>query len=77
MQNKDSESVYEALLKMFKTMGYPMSVYSDDDGAFNRKVKDFFKSEGIEHIITRTHANVAERFIRTLKNGIFDGEKYR
>ena len=42
MKNKDSISVYNALIKMFETMGYPMSVYSDDDGAFKSKVKEFF-----------------------------------
>jgi hypothetical protein len=72
MKRKDSEAVYKALLKMFDTMGYPMSVYSDDDPAFKSNVNDFFKSEQIEHIITRTHANVVERFIRTIKNMTHD-----
>jgi hypothetical protein len=49
-----------------------MSVYSDGDGAFKSKVKDLFNEEGIEHITTRNHANIIERFIRTLQNGIFD-----
>ena len=30
------------------------------------------KAENINHITTLTHANIAERFIRTLKNGIAD-----
>jgi hypothetical protein len=72
LTNKDSTSVYEALQKSFKIMGFPMSVYSDDDGAFKAKVKEFFDGEGIKHITTLTHANVAERFIRTIKNGIND-----
>ena len=42
-----------------------MSIYSDDDGAFKSKVETFFDGEGINHIITATHANVAERWIRT------------
>ena len=42
MNNKDSNSVYDALQIIFKKMGYPMSVYSDDDGAFESKVKQFF-----------------------------------
>ena len=55
-------------------MGYPMSVYTDDDGAFATKnqVQDFFNSEGIKHKMTKTHANVAERFFRTMKNTIHD-----
>lgn len=27
-----------------------------------------FDDEGIQHIVTQTHANVAERFIKTMKN---------
>jgi hypothetical protein len=76
MNNKDSNSTYDALLKIFKIMGYPMSVYSDDDGAFKSKVKELFESEGINHITTLTHANVAERFIRTLKMGIHDRVRF-
>ena len=53
-----------------------MSVYSDDDGAFKSKVKEFFDGEGINHIITSTHANVIERWIRTLKNGIHDRVRF-
>ena len=70
MNNKDSNSVYEALLTSFKIMKYPMSIYSDDDSAFKAKVKELFDGEGIKHITTLTHANVVERFIRTVKNGI-------
>jgi hypothetical protein len=72
MKNKDSNSVYGALLNIFKTMGYPMSVYSDEDSAFKSKEKELFNDEGIEHITTRNHANVIERFIRTIKNMIHD-----
>lgn len=74
--NKDSESVYNALIQSFKKMGYPISVYSDDDSAFKSKVKQFFDGEGINHIVTLTHANVAERYIRTLKSGIYDRVRF-
>ena len=49
-----------------------MSIYSDDDAAFKSKVKQFLHDEGINQIVTLTHANVVERWIRTLKNGIHD-----
>ena len=39
MNNKDSNSVYEALFKSFKIMKYPRGIYSDGDGAFKAKVK--------------------------------------
>ena len=72
MEERDGEHVLKALRASFKKMGYPMSVNSDDDGAFATKnqVQDFFNSEGINHTVTKTHANVAERFIRTMKNKI-------
>ena len=78
MEERDGEHVLKALRTSFKKMGYPMSVYSDDDGAFATKnqVQDFFNSEGINHIITKTHANVAERFIRTMKNKIHDRVRF-
>ena len=63
MKENNSESALEALKEAFKKMGYPMPIYSGNDGAFQSVVKKFFEDEGIEHIITQTHANVAERFI--------------
>ncbi len=42
MDRKDSNAVLNALLKIFDKMGYPMRIYSDDDGAFKSKVKEFF-----------------------------------
>ena len=76
MENKDGESVLTALKESFKKMGFPMSIYSDDDGAFKTVVGQFFKDEGINHIITLTHANVVERFIRTMKNMIHDRVRF-
>ena len=70
MNNKDRNSVYEALLKRFKTMKYTMSMQSDDGSAFKATVDELFDGEGITHITTLTHANVVERFIRTIKNEI-------
>ena len=76
---KETESTCEGTESKFKKMGYPMSVYSDDDGAFATKnqVQDFFNSEGIKHIITKTHANVAERFFWTMKNKIHDRVRFK
>ena len=73
MANKDTEPVYDAFLECFKEMGHPQSIYSDDDGSFkSKKLQDYFKGEGITHKITLTHANVAERVIRSLKKMISD-----
>ena len=73
MENRDGETVYDAFIQCFKELGFPNSIYSDDDGAFNyKKLQDYLKGEGIEHVVTLTHANVAERAIRTIKKMITD-----
>ena len=45
MFNRDGENVETALRASFRKMGYPMSVYSDDHGAFANKdnVQKFLK----------------------------------
>ena len=51
--------------------GKPKILYSDNEGAFNSKLfREYCDGEKIKSITTRTHAWVAERFIRTLKNMI-------
>ena len=73
MENKDTDPVYDAFMECFKVMGHPQSIYSDDEGSFSsNKLQKYFKDEGIIHKITLTHANVAERMIRTLKKMISD-----
>ena len=70
MTNKDSHSVYDALHNSFKIMTCPMSIYSDDDGAFKSKMNELFDGEVINHIIILTHANGVERFIKRIKQGM-------
>lgn len=73
IENKDADDVYKAVMECFKALGQPLQIYSDDEGALNsKKLQDYFKGEGIEHIITKTHANQAERMIRTIKKMIGD-----
>ena len=73
METNETDTVYNALLECFKVLGQPLSVYSDDEGSLNsKKIQDYFKGEGIEHIITKTHANQAERMIRSIKKMIGD-----
>ena len=55
-------------MECFKILGQPLSIYSGDEGALNsKKLQTFFREEGITHVITKTHANPAERMIRTVK----------
>ena len=73
MENNDIETFFNAMLECFKVLGYPLSIYSDDEGALNsKKIQNYLKGEGIELIITKTHASQAERAIRTFKKMISD-----
>lgn len=73
METNDTDETYKAVMECFKVLGQPLSIYSDDEGALNsKKLQAYFKGEGIEHIITKTHANQAERMIRTIKKMIGD-----
>ena len=68
MEINDTDTFFNAMLECFKVLGYPLSIYSDDEGALNsKKIQNYLKGEGIELVITKTHASQAERAIRTFK----------
>ena len=70
MKERNSESVLSALKESFRKMGTPMSIYSDNHGAFLSVVKEFLDGEG------KQHTNVAERLFRTIKNMIQDRVRF-
>ena len=71
MEINDTDTFFNAMLECFKVLGYPLSIYSDDEGALNsKKIQNYLKGEGIEFMIT--HASQAERAIRTFKKMISD-----
>ena len=76
MKNKDSPTVLSALKESLKKMGFPITVFSDSDGAFQSVVKEFLEGEGVNVKTTLTHANVAERLIRSIKKGIADRVRF-
>lgn len=71
--SKKWPAVLEGIKKLIPMMGgKPKTIYSDDEGAFNSKeIQKYFNDEGIRHLVTRSHAPVAERQIRTFKNMIY------
>lgn len=72
IKSKQIPDVLEALKKAITYMGKPKTIYSDDEGAFvSNVIQKYFKDNDIRHIITRTHAPVAERQIRTIKDMIY------
>ena len=70
--SKETPDVLAGMMEGFQKMGgKPKFIYSDNEGALGSNLFDEFCEEHkLKLITTRTHAWVAERFIRTLKNGI-------
>ena len=70
LKDKTEGSLLSGLMEGFNKMGgKPETVYSDDEPALSSKyTKQFFNEQHIRFITTRTHAGVAERQIRTIKD---------
>ena len=47
-----------------------------NDRAFQAGAKELRAKEGITHVVTLTHANVVERFIRTMTNMMHDRVRF-
>ena len=73
LKEKQAVPVLEAIKEGISNMGRkPEVIYSDDEGSFNSKqAQDYYDRESIKHLITRGHAPVAERAVRTLKNMLY------
>ena len=71
--SKQWPDVLEGIKKLIPMMGgKPKTFYSDDEGAFiSNEIQKYFKDEDIRHLVTKSHAPVAERQIRTFKNMIY------
>lgn len=73
LKTKQPKDVLEGLEDGFKNIGgLPETAYTDDEGALNSTlIQEYFKNNNIKHITTRTHAAVAERAVRTIKDMIY------
>ena len=59
------DAMKESMLKMG---GKPQTLYTDDEGGLrDQLIQNYLKDQNIRHIVTRSHAAVAERTIRTIK----------
>ena len=71
-----SDETTRAIKLCFTKMGgAPKTIYSDDGPEFKLNFDQYLKEDpgerlGVEHVITKTHAAFAERFIRTMKRMI-------
>ena len=65
--------VLQGIKKLMPMMGgKPKTIYSDNEGAFiSQEIQKYFVDEDIRPLVTRSHAPVAERQIRTFKNMIY------
>ncbi len=64
-----SAGIMEAMGKMG---GKPKTIYADQEGAWTSTlILKYFEEQGIRFLMTQTHAPVAERQIRTIKNMIY------
>ena len=74
VSSKKWPAVLEGIKKLIPMMGgKPKTIYSDDEGAFSKstEIQKYFKDEDIRHLVTKSHAPVAERQIRTFKDMIY------
>ena len=73
LKSKQPQDMLDGIKEGFRDMGgNPETAYTDDEGSLNSKLlQDYFKQNNIRRITTRTHAPVAERAVRTIKDLIF------
>ena len=70
MKNKTAETAAQAWDQVIKDLGIPAYVYSDDGSEFKREFKNRLDYWDIEKLVSRGHAFMAERAIRTLKEAL-------
>ena len=69
LHNKQSDTLLDGMKQVFKLMGKPAVLMTDQEGGLQTKqVDDYLKKENITYIINRNHAPFIERFVRTFRN---------
>lgn len=72
LNSTTAEATATALKEILDVIGIPKYIYTDNGSEFLGATGKLMKDNNIEHQTTLSHANFAERFIRTLKNKIND-----
>jgi hypothetical protein len=68
MKDKEKKEVKRAMGEVFKILGKPKSVYSDEGSEFiDKTFKKYLKDNGIQSMISKRHASFVERWNRTIK----------
>ena len=69
LHNKQSDTLLDGMKQVFKLMGKPAVLMTDQEGGLQTKqVDDYLKKENITYIINRNHAPFIERFVRSFRN---------
>ena len=71
LKKKSAQETLEATLEIFKKMGRPEMVYTDEGGEFKGVFLDKMLDLGVIPVMTLTHASFAERFIKTFKGRLY------
>ena len=72
IENRQPIELISALKLIFRSMGTPKQLYSDEESSFRAKVFFRFIAENdIKHVQTSTHAPSVGRFIRTSKDNLY------
>ena len=74
LRNKKHENIVDALKEVFQGGRIPTELRTDKGKELtNRWTKQYLRRRGVHHYVTQnvTHANYAERFIRTLKTMMY------
>ena len=72
IENRQPIALISAFKLIFRSMGTPKQLFSDEESSFRAKMFFRFMNEnGIEHIQTSTHAPSVGRFIRTFKDNLY------
>ena len=73
IKTKQIPEILAAIKTIFSKIGKPESIYTDNEGAWSAgtDIDKYFKDLKINHVITLSHAPVAERSIRTIKSEIY------
>ncbi len=70
IKNKQSEESVRAMQEVLSVIGYPKTIYHDNEGAWNSKLfLELLKSHNIKQIVTSSPPPFAERMVQTIKHG--------
>ena len=71
IRKKTPEITSNAMKEIFKELGYPASIMCDDGTEFKGEFAELCKENAIDIIISITGGRFVERFIRTLKQSLY------